>query len=87
MECVAVGYPRPFISWQQNGVKIKNGSDTFLIFEKLNDASVSSKVEIFPVTYLNNGTLSCVASNKHGSVMHEAAIQVHGMFFHHLEFI
>ena len=75
-----MGRPLPSISWLENSIQLKNQSHGIQIKNKVAGDILSSKLTIQSIAYWNNGSFTCVASNRHGSVKHTAPVHVHGMF-------
>jgi len=77
LECAAMGRPLPSISWLENSIQLKNQSHGIQIKNKVAGDILSSKLTIQSIAYWNNGSFTCVASNRHGSVKHTAPVHVH----------
>ena len=79
LDCAAKGQPLPSITWFENTIQIKNQSNAIQITSQVAGGVLTSNLNILSVSYWNNGSFSCIASNKYGSVKHNAPVQVHGM--------
>ncbi|XP_013782784.1 immunoglobulin domain-containing protein oig-4-like [Limulus polyphemus] len=63
--CVAMGDPRPRITWFKNGVELFY-HPFFQITERLHGKNkLKSKLEITPATQMDSGTYECQANNKY----------------------
>ena len=81
LDCAAKGRPLPSITWFENTIQLKNQSNAIQITSQATGDVLTSNLNILSVSYWNNGSFSCIAANKHGSVEHSAPVQVHGMFY------
>eukprot|EP00794_Sanderia_malayensis_P007798 gene7798-8644_t len=75
--CTANSIPAASISWEKNGEPLSEAASQVSILTSVNSDVVQSRVEILSASYLQNGTFKCIASNKHGMIMHQASMQVY----------
>ncbi|XP_065069136.1 receptor-type tyrosine-protein phosphatase S-like isoform X1 [Rhopilema esculentum] len=77
LRCAIKSHPVAKVIWKRNGVQITNGSGIASFTYQVPGDVVRSELRSASASYLHNGTYSCTASNSHGSINHEAPIQIY----------
>ena len=80
LSCVAIGIPKPYISWSRNGNLLMNSTRYNITARCPTESSFLSTLTVNVVERSDAGDYSCMASNAFGNVSTEATVSVLGKF-------